>query len=97
MPQNVESLILNSDKIPENECKQIPLKFSRTLTFKNESLTVIMICLKWTFKYNFCVRVTAHPQGSPNVSKQLDLDDHHPLLRSSTDALSLYTVFTEPN
>ena len=43
----------------------------------------------------FCVRVTAYPLGAPNVTKQINLDDHHPLLRSLTDALNLYEAFTE--
>ena len=61
------------------------------------SLTVIITCLKWTMDYDFCVRVTAYPLGSPNVSKQIDLVDHHPLLTSLTDALNLYEAFREPH
>ena len=49
------------------------------------------------FNYDFCVRVRAHPQGSPNNSKQIDIDDYHPLLRSLTDRLSLYGAFPEPH
>ena len=55
------------------------------MTSKDESLTVIMTSLKWTFIYDFCVRVTAHPQAAPNVSKQIDLDDHHRLLTHLID------------
>ena len=50
---------------------------------------------KWTFNYDFCVRVTAYPLGAPNISKQKDLDDHHSLLRSLTDGLNLYEAFPE--
>ena len=42
------------------------------------------------------MRVSFHPQGAPNVSKQKDSDDHHSLHRSLTDALNLYETFTEP-
>ena len=52
---------------------------------------------KWTFILEFCVRVTAYQLGAPNISKQIDLDDHHPLLRSFTDALHLYEAFPEPH
>ena len=51
--------------------------------------------MKWTFKYDFCARVTTYPQGAPNVSKEIDLDDHHLLLRPLTDALNLCEVFPE--
>ena len=50
-----------------------------------------------TFDFEFCVRVTAYQLGAPNTSKQIDLDDHHPLLRSLTDALHLYEAFPEPH
>ena len=86
---NVVSLTLVLDNLPENECKHIPLNCPWTMTSKDESLTFNISCLKWTFNYDFCVRVTAHPQGAPSVSKQIHLDDHHPLLRSLTDALNL--------
>ena len=54
-------------------------------------------CLKWVFNFEFCVRVTAYPLGAPNIFKQIDLDDHHPLLRSLTDALHLYKALPEPH
>ena len=95
MPQNVRNWTLDLDELPENECKHIPLSCSWTTTSKDESLTVIKTCWKWTFDYDFCVRVTAHPQVAPNVSKQIDVDDHHPLLRSLTEVLSLYEAFPE--
>ena len=88
MPQNVGNLIVDSDETPEDECKHFPQICPWTITSKSESLTVFITCLKWTFNYDFSVRVTAHPQGAPNVSKQIDLDDHHPMFRSLTDALN---------
>ena len=97
MPQNVESLILGLDERPEGECKLIPLNCPWTLTSKDERLAVILACLNWTFNYGFCVRLIAHPEGTPNVSKQLDPDDHHPLLISLIDALYIYETFPEPH
>ena len=96
MPQNVESLTLDLDNLPGNECKYFPTNCPWTITSKDESLTVTITCLKWTFNYDFCVRVTAHPQGASNVSKQIDLDDHHLLFTSLTDALNLCEAFPEP-
>ena len=93
MLQNVEKLILDLDKIPVDECKHIPLNCLWSISSKDESLTVIITCLKWTFKYDFCVRVTAHPQRAPTFSKQSDPDDYHPLSRSLSDALNLYEAF----
>ena len=95
MPQNVGSSTLDLDDLPENECKDIPVNCPWTITSRYESLTVIITCVKRTFSYDFCVRVTAHPQGAPNVPKQIDLDDHHLLLRSLTDALYIYEVSPE--
>ena len=96
MPQNVGSLILDLDKIFEDECKHTPLTWPWTITSNNESLTVIITCLKWTLNNDFSVRVTAHPQGAPIVSKQIDLDDHHPLLRPLRDVPNLCEAFPAP-
>ena len=60
-------------------------------------LTVIITCLKSTFNYDFWIRVTVHPEGKSEISKQIDLDDHHPLLKSLYDALSLYEAFPDPH
>ena len=67
------------------------------ITSTDTNLTVIKTCVKRTFNFDFCVRVTAYQLGAPNTSKQIDLDDHHPLLRSLTDALHLYEAFPEPH
>ena len=97
MPQNVKNLILESDDLPEVDCEHSPLSCPWTINSKDENLTVIITCLKWTFNYDFRVRVLARPQGAPNISKQIDLDDHHPLLRSLTDAPNLCEAFAEPH
>ena len=73
------------------------LKCHWTITSKDESLTVTITYLKWTFNYDFRLRVTAHPQGAPIVSKQINLGDHHPRRRSLTDALNLHEAFPEPH
>ena len=95
MPQKFENSITHLDELPEEECKHIPLNCIWPIAFPDTNLTVIITCLKWTFNFEFCVRVTAYPLGTPNISKQVDLDDHHPLIRSLTDALHLYEAFPE--
>ena len=96
MPQKLESSVTHLDELPDEECKHIPLNFLWPITSRDMNLTDIITCLKWTFNYEFCVRVTACPLGAPNISKQIDLDDHHPPLRSSSDPLNLYEAFPEP-
>ena len=95
MPQNFESLILDFDEKHEDGCRHISLNCPRTITSKDEILTVIISCLEWTFNFDFCVRLAAHPQGTPHISKQLELDNHHPLHRPLTHALNLYRTFPE--
>ena len=95
MPENFESPIFDLDEIPEDRWKHLPLNCLRTKTSKDVSLTVIITCLKCTFNYDFCVRVTAHPLGTPNGSKQINLGDHQPFLRSLPDALNLHEIFPE--
>ena len=97
MPQKFGSSITHLDESSEEECKNIPINCIWNITSGDTNLTVIITCLEWTFNFEFCVRVTAYQLGSPNNSKQIDLDDHHPLLRSLTDALQLYEVFPEPH
>ena len=91
----MEGPILDLEEIAEDKCKHLELNCLWTITSKDTSLTVIITCVKWTFNFEFCVRVTAHPMGAPNFLKQKDLDDHHPLLRPLTDALNIYEVFSE--
>ena len=97
MPQKFESSIPHLDELPEEECKHIPLNCIWPITSQDTNLTVIITCSNWTFNFEFCVRVTAYQLGAPNISKQIDLDDHHPLLRSLTDPLHLYKAFPEPH
>ena len=95
MPQKLYSSLL--DEIPENECKHVPLNCPWIITSKGETLTVIITCLKWTFNYDFWSRVTVNPEGNSDLSKQIDLDDYHPLLKSLSDALNRYEDFPEPH
>ena len=97
MPEKSESSITHLDDLPEEECNHIPLNCIWPITSQDTNQTVIITCLKWTFNFEFCLRVTAYQLGTPNISKQIDLDDHHPLLRSLTDALHLHEAFPEPN
>ena len=97
MPQKFGISITHLDELPEEECEHIPLKCFWPITSQDTNLTVILTGSKWTFNFEFCIRVTAYPLGAPNISKQKDLDDHHSLLRSLTDALHLYEAFPEPH
>ena len=96
MPQKFESSMTHLDELPEEACKHTPLNCIWLITTQDTSPTVIITCLKWTFNLEFCVRVTAYPLGAPNISKQIDLDNHHTLLKSLTDALLLYDALPEP-
>ena len=90
MPKKIEGSITHLYELLEEECNHISLNCIWPITSQDTNLTVIITCLKWTFNLEFCVRVTAYQLGAPNISKQIDIDDHHPLLPSLTDALHLY-------
>ena len=95
MPQKLEGSITKMDERPEEGCKHVAQNCLWTITSQNTSLTVIKTSLKCTFVYDFCVRVTDYPLGSPTDSKQIHLEYHHPLFRSLTDALIIYEAFPE--
>ena len=97
MLQKLENSITHLDELPEEECKHIPLNCFWPITSEDPNLTVIITCLKWTFDSDFCVRVTASPLGALKLCEQIYLDDHHPLLRSLTDALNLYEACPCPH
>ena len=61
MPQNLENNPPKWDDI-DDECQHIPLNCPWTITPGNGTITVVIICLKWTFNYDFWIRVTAHPE-----------------------------------
>ena len=95
MPQKLESSITHLDELPEEECKHNPLNSLWPMTSQDTNLTVIKTCLKWTFNFEFCVRVTAYQLGALNIPKQIDLDDHNPVLRSLTDAVNIHEACPE--
>ena len=97
MPQRLDNCPLDWDKIPEDECKHVPLNCPWIITSKGETLNAIITYLKWTFNYDFWIGFAVYPEGNSEFLKQMDLDDHHPLLRSLSDALDLYGSFTQPN
>ena len=66
MPQKFEYLPPNWDAI-EDECQHIPVNCPWTITSEEETLTVVITCLKWSFNYDFWIRVTAQPERNPNI------------------------------
>ena len=95
MPHKVENTPLDWNKIPEDEGKHVPLTSSWILASNDETVTLIITCLKWTFIHAFWIRVTVHPERNSLIWTQLDTDAHHPLLRSLSDAFNLYAIFPE--
>ena len=96
MPCKLENLPSIWDDL-EDECQHFPLDCPRTITSENEFLTVVITCLKWTFNYGFWIKVTAHPDGNPNISKQRDINKRNRLLESASEALNDYKDFPEPH
>ena len=94
MPQKSENFPPNWDDI-DDECHHIPLNCPWTITSENETLTVVSTFLKCSFNYDFWIRVAAHPEGNPNISKQIDNNKHNPLLESLSEALNDYEDFSE--
>ena len=96
MPQKFVILPPNWDSI-DDECQHLPLNCSWTITSANETPTVVITCLKWTFNYDFWIRVTAYPEGNPHNSKQIDFKKHNPLLELLSEALDEDEDFPEPH
>ena len=96
MQQKSENLPPNWNNI-DDECHHIPLSCPWTITSANGTLTVVITCLKRTFNYDFWIRVTAHPEGNPHISKQIDINKHIPLLESLSESLDEYEDFPEPH
>ena len=94
MAQKSENLPPNWDEI-DDECQHIPLNCPWTITSGNENLTVVITCLKWTFNCDFRIRVTAHPEGNPNISKQtIDIKKNNTLVESLSEALGDYETLS---
>ena len=96
MPQKFKNLPPIWNDIVD-ECQHIPLNCPWTITCGNETLTLVITCLKWTFNYDFWIRAAAYPEGNPNISKQIDINKHNPLLVSLSEALDDYEDFPEPH
>ena len=96
MPQKPEHLPAKWDDI-DDECQHIPLNYPWIITSGNEPLTVVIPCFRWTFNYGFWIRVTANPEGNPNISKQIDINKHNPSLESLSEALDENEDFPEPH
>ena len=94
MPQKFENNPPNWDDI-DDESQHIPLNCPWTITSGNETLTVIITCIKWTFNYEFWIRVTAHPEGNPTISKQININQHNSLLVSLLEVLDNYKDLPE--
>ena len=96
MPRKSDNFPPNWDNI-DDECQYLPLNCPWTITSANETLTVVITFLKWTFEYDFWIRVTAHPEENPHISKQIGINKHNPLLESLSEALDEYEDFHEPH
>ena len=96
MPQNFENLPLNWD-VTEEGCEQISLACPWTISCKDGTLEFILTSLEWTFNHDFWTRRTAHSEGNPNILKQFNIDKHHPLLKSLSEALNDYVKLPEPH
>ena len=96
MPQKIEDLAPNWDDI-DKECQHVPLNCPWIITCEDGTLAFIITSLEWTFNYDFWMRVTAHPEENPNISKQINIDKHDPLLESLSEALNDYAKLPEPH
>ena len=79
----------------EEECQHVPLNCPWSITCKDRTLAFIITSLEWTFNSDLWLRVIAHPEDSPIISKQLNINKHHPLLESLSEALNDYVKFPE--
>ena len=96
MPQFFENLPPKWDDIKEDS-EHISLACPWTISCKNGTLEFIITSLEWTFNHAFWIRVTAHSEGNPNISKQINIDKNHPLLESLSGALNDYADIPEPH
>ena len=94
MIQKSEILPPNWDDI-DNESQHNPLNCPWTITSGNDTLTVVNTCLNWNFDYDYWIRVTAQPERNPNISKQIDIIKHNPLIVSLSEAPDDYEEIPE--
>ena len=96
MPQKFDNSPPHWDKA-EDECQLIPINCPWITASNDENLSVIIACLKWTFNYDFWIRVTLYPEGKLHVSEQVDVWEYSPLLESLSVALSKSYDSPEPH
>ena len=96
MSQNSENFPPNWDA-NEEECQYVPLTCPWTITCKQGTLKFIITSLEWTFNSDLWMRVTAHSEGNPNLTKQINIDNYHALLESQSEGLNDYVTFPEPH
>ena len=96
MQQNFENFPPSWDDI-EEDCHHVSLNCPWTIASGDETLATIITSLEWTFNYDFWIRMTAHPEENPNKLKRININKHHPLLESLSEALNDYVDFPEPH
>ena len=96
MRQNFENLPPNWDDI-EEESQHVPLTCPWNIICEDGTLAFIITSLEWTFNYDFRIILTAHPEENPNISEQININKHHHLLGSLSEALINYVNFPEPH
>ena len=96
MPQNFGNLPPNWDNI-KKDCEYISLTCLWTFFCKDGTLEFIITSLEWIFSHDFWIRMTAHSEGNQNILEQIDIDKHHPLLESLSEALNDYVEVPEPH
>ena len=96
MPQNFENLPPNWEDNKE-DCEHISLACPWTISCKDGTLEFIITSLEWAINHDFWIRVTAHSEGNPNISKKINIDKHHFLLECLSEALNDYVGLPEPN
>ena len=95
-PSNQNSIVWNTLG-DDGFDKTQHFKSPGTITTNSEILTVNVIYPKWTFNYDFWIRVVFHPLGNPKASQLLDIVELHPLLKSLATALLKYYAVPEPH
>ena len=96
MPQNFENLPPNWENI-KKDCEHISLACPWTISCKDRTLEFNITSLEWIFNHDFWIRVTVHSEGHPNILKQINIDKHHLLLESLSEALNDYVEKPEPH
>ena len=96
MSHKIEDLPPSGDAT-EAECQHISLSCPWTITCEDGTLSFIITSLEWTFNYDSWIRFAAHSEGNPNISKQININKHHPLLESLSEVLNDYVKLPEPH